>query len=1483
MLKVYINTLPISAVLDTGAEFSVISKHLFDRIKSGRAKPVRHRLQRSTMTAANNTAVNVLGTLTADLRIGGLLIPHDFRIVNELSNECLIGMDFLNNCRAQIDLRHGVIDLYDGLTTVPLYSSGNYTVYTQRLTVIPPESEAIFPVIAPGVPRTDMILEGGASACRSLVIARSLVNTGKGMLCRVLNPLQTPIKLKAQSPIGYLSAIQEAYASDTIPPPSMKGKLPPIEIMKQQLAEKGVSFQDTAVTGDDFDSLIKLLFINMDIMATSLADLPGTTEIYHRIDTGDSPPIRQRQYRMGPEEKQEISRQTKEMLAAGVIEPSETAWSSPTLLVKKKSGDYRWVVDLRKLNSVTRMTSWPLPTLPEIFDTVAESKCTLWSSLDLHSGYWQVPLDPETAEKTGFQTHEGAFAFKRMPFGLTGAPITFQRLMQKVLRSMPVSSCLFYLDDVLLMGQNPQHMERVLQEVFNRFRAAKLRIKASKCSWSVNKILFLGHVFQPEGVSSDPKKLEIVRNYPRPTTVKGVKSFLGLAGYNRKFVRGFAQIASPLRQLLRKNQSFKWEQAQENSFQKLKDALCSEPVMLALPDLNKPFILTTDASTSAVSYILSQMTDKGERVVSYGGRSLRENESKWSITELECLAIIEGVKEYNVYLKAQPFSIVTDHVSLSYIHKMKLTGIGRLTRWAVFLQPYKFTVQYKKGALLTAADSLSRVYENGALRPASPSTKHDDVKPSSPEVNRLLIDRQKAGVCLNFVYLDEPSTIATLQSPMILPTLDKVKEELPNCSDFKNILSYLTHGCLPENDQAARRVVMEAKDFLLEDGVLYHLYTPRTHNLDRSATWVKQLCIPSSLRPAVAVALHDSNNHCGFDRTYATCRSRFFFPQMYKFLHDHIQTCETCQRIKRPYSGTAVPTIPMPVPRPLSRWVADLHGPFPASPAPGHSDKSCCLPNRYVLTVVDSSSMWPELIAVPDCTAETIFRALFDNVVSRIGLPRGIALQTDLGSAFISKLGALWAKTFGVRQYFSTPHHHSPNSRAENIAVVIHQSLKVLCAQQKDWSHHLSAVSMAYRATATSNLALSPHEVVFGRPMPMPIDHTLAAADPTVPSVDAFAEDIKVKLAVYEQIAMQNAKDSAFKRSQAVNSKATQPTFKNGDKVLLFDPTTRKAEAAKLKIRWVGPYFIIDCLPNLNYRLKHVANGTELKNPVHASRLRPLRELDNDYRLVGSGANVILFEAVTCQRNTTIQVKVGDITKTNCQVIVNPFNENKEPMNVLIANEIGPEIAVNFLNGENGEIVETEPGYLYPEVKKVYHVLFSNVERGLAKRFMNCLQRASQDLTVESIAFPIISGTDDWTLAQVCAEAIKSWDNSKTSDSESLSLIELVAINTVQADIYATVLREVLTEGTVPKIDDDKNLEPGIDLPISEANADSNDWYAIDRILKHRKRRSKDEYLVKWLETGATSWVRRENVSDGAIQEFYRNRKPQRKRRRNRY
>jgi len=278
-------------------------------------------------------------------------------------------------------------------------------------------------------------------------------------------------------------------------------------------------------------------------MAVSLLDLPGTTRIYHRIETGDAAPIRQRQYRMSEQEKAEISRQTKEMLAAGIIERSESAWSSPSLLVRKSNGEFRWCIDFRKVNSKTALASWPLPTLTDIIDTVAESKCTLWSSLDLFSGYWQVPLEESTKDRSAFHTHEGSFQFCRLPFGLCNAPVTFQRLMEKVLRSMPLSTSIYYLDDVLLLARDSHHMLEVLQEAFNRFRFSNLRIRASKCHWAVNRVRYLGHIFEPAGISTDPQKLEIVRKFPRPTTAKGVKSFLGLAGYYRKFVKGFARIS----------------------------------------------------------------------------------------------------------------------------------------------------------------------------------------------------------------------------------------------------------------------------------------------------------------------------------------------------------------------------------------------------------------------------------------------------------------------------------------------------------------------------------------------------------------------------------------------------------------------------------------------------------------------------------------------------------------------------------------------------------------------------------------------------------------------------------------------------------------------------------------------------------------------------------------------------------------------------
>jgi len=221
--------------------------------------------------------------------------------------------------------------------------------------------------------------------------------------------------------------------------------------MMKALADKKISLEGVSVTGADFENLVALLYENLDLFATSLADMPGTDLMMHRIDTGSSPPIRKRSYRQAPAKQAEITKQVNEMLQAGIIEVSDSPWSSPVLLVSKKDGSKRFCVDYRSLNEITMLTAWPIPILEEVLDTVSEQRPTLWSTIDLRSGYWKVALDPATKDRTGFQTAHDAFVFNRISMGLAGAVGFFQMVMQKVLRGLSPSAAIVYLDDVMVL------------------------------------------------------------------------------------------------------------------------------------------------------------------------------------------------------------------------------------------------------------------------------------------------------------------------------------------------------------------------------------------------------------------------------------------------------------------------------------------------------------------------------------------------------------------------------------------------------------------------------------------------------------------------------------------------------------------------------------------------------------------------------------------------------------------------------------------------------------------------------------------------------------------------------------------------------------------------------------------------------------------------------------------------------------------------
>jgi len=258
---------------------------------------------------------------------------------------------------------------------------------------------------------------------------------------------------------------------------------------------------------------------------------------------------------------------------------------------------------------------------------------------------------------------------------------------------------------------------------------------------------------------------------------------------------------------------------------------------------------------------------------------------------------------------------------------------------------------------------------------------------------------------------------------------------LPDCIDFAQIFNYLKHATLPKDDEAARLVMLESPNYVLQDDVLYHLFTPRAKKIERAFVVVRQLCIPCGLRESIASSLHDNNAHIGFDRLYAMARTRYHWPGMYTFLHDHVRTWLTCQMIKAPTHLVKTPVGALSTVPPGERWIVDFHGIFPAS---GSDDK------RYILVFIDSASLWPEMVAVRDTSAENVVQSLFDCIISRWGFPKQIDLQSDNGSGFIAKLTDLCCRTFGITQCFSTPFRPQPQSKVESHAKVIHQTLKVL-------------------------------------------------------------------------------------------------------------------------------------------------------------------------------------------------------------------------------------------------------------------------------------------------------------------------------------------------------------------------------------------------------------------------------------------------------
>lgn len=1205
-----INSNLVNFQADSGADVTVISQDVYEQIKQEDSvlKPVGYQV-----TNASNESINILGSSLVFFDLGGFELTSPVLVANPLSKPCLLGQDLMTQCPTLVKPITQLQQAVDKIT------DRSFKIANNQLRTINKDKQKRVK-FATQKQTFKYEYESGDDIQPIEILA---------------------IEFNPKLAIEYKVAETIEYSQSK----------PQIETIALTTAET-----NTHSNENELESYRKLATALLDpVVGSSVKEIQPLSIIKHKISLKDpfTPPIKQKMRRIPHTKREQFKKLIDEMLEANLIRPSNSPWCFPVRLVVKPDNTIRFTVDYVWLNEVTIKDSYPLKNIDDMYAQLAGDDT--YSKLDLLSGFYHAMMEEDSKLFTAFATEWGLFEYNVMPMGLSNSPATFQRLMDIVFKDLVEEGIvLVFIDDILVHSksaeQHLEHLKKVI-EVLSKFN---MKVKLKKCELFQRELDFLGFRIVNGSITPSPTKTQVLYKYPKPTTLAQLQGFIGLASYYRRFIQGFSKLCSPLYDAVKSipvdhdvtkfwpkwkkkafsPKLFEWNDSCENAFNTLRELLTTSPILI-IPDLNKEYILDTDACDYAIGAVLSQEKDGHVLPIEYFSKLLDKNQRNYHISEKELMAIVFSVDHFKQYLYGSFFTVNTDHQALAQLQRSNKNN-PKLQRWFMELRNYNFKILYKQGKKHTNADGLSRwlleheeaddnesieeiriLSVNKSSSSANQSDLDSDFDHSNDSNDERDPDELEDDENSEFESTDEEDTFEPIYMQRYDADISWIKSLVANHQHVKPKITEF-------ENETRRKLFSQYDRYQIINDVLVRFKE------DKNGIMVKQHVLGYQAARRIIKHMHSTifNGHLGARKTIANVVDRFYRPGIDQIVYDVIRECKVCQKIKQLPQPAKAELKPIIVTRPLELVTMDLV----------KMQQKSKRGNVYILVVVDHFTKFVQFYAVKNTSAIETAKKLY-LFICAYGIPEKIL--SDQGTNFESELLKYVWDVLDIAKLRTTPYHPQTDGLSERAIQSLLGMLRAFANnQQNNWEEQLECLAYAYNSAVHATTNQTPYFMMFGRKPKMPIDLVLGESQDLIS--DELVEDLKSNIWDFEtilngksvipvlnedvdvsvKIASEYARElsSRLKSVYAVvnrnkgvklkqqkinyNRKIKPFTYEEGDLVLKDKPSrTRNGQFRKLGIKFDGPYKIIKILSPLVYQIKNLRPGSKKMN-VHHNRLK---------------------------------------------------------------------------------------------------------------------------------------------------------------------------------------------------------------------------------------------------------------------------------------